>query len=94
MRRNATRDLVDAQTFPTTSEQVLETHGDYVLELANGEERLRDVLSLFGEETYETARDLEDALRCGVGHQAVGRRYYSDRDAFTIAEDGPEQVSF
>jgi hypothetical protein len=94
MRRKVTRELVEAQTYPTTSEQVLEAHGDYVLELANGEQRLREVLSVFGEETYESPQDFEDALRCGVGHQAVGRRYYSDRDAFTLAEDGPEQVSF
>jgi hypothetical protein len=94
MRRDATRDLIDAQTYPTSREDVVETHGDHTIELKNGEEQLSDVLGRFGPETYETPQDLWDAIYCGVSHEAIGRRYYSDRDAYALGEDGPDQVSF
>jgi hypothetical protein len=94
MRRDATETLIQAQTYPTTSDEVAASHGDHELRLADGTERLGDVLARLGEETYETPADLRNALRCGVSHEAVGRRYYSDRDAYTVAEDGIDQVSF
>jgi hypothetical protein len=94
MRDNATRDLVEAQTYPTTSATVIETHGDHTLSLQNGSEQLGDVLSRLGDETYETPQDLWDALYTGVGHEAIGRRYYSDRDAYAPGENGPQQLSF
>jgi hypothetical protein len=94
MRRTATRDLIEAQTYPTTTEEVVETHGDYTIELANGEEVLGDVLGRIEGETYETPQELRTALYCGVGHEAIGRRFYSDRDAYALGEDGPDQVSF
>jgi len=45
-------------------------------------------------DTYTFASYDQSALFCRLGSEAIGRRYYSDRDAYTTGEDGPQQVSF
>jgi len=94
MRLNHTGDLIDAHEFPATTEELIEAYGDRTIELPNGTARLGDVLARAGSETYATANDAQSALFCGLGHEAIGRRYYSDRDAYAMGENGPEQVSF
>ncbi|MFB6160984.1 MAG: DUF2795 domain-containing protein [Haloferacaceae archaeon] len=94
MQLNGTRDLVRSIEYPTTRTRLVADHGDHVIELQGGEETLGAVLERIGRETYEGPDDVFDALYTGVGHQAVGRRFYSDRDAFTPGEHGHEQVSF
>lgn len=94
MRLNRTDDLIDAHEFPATTEELIEAYGDETIEHPNGSERLGDVFARAGHETYTCADDARHALLCGVSHEAVGRRYYSDRDVFTLGEDGPQQVSF
>ena len=94
MRLNRTGDLIDAHEFPATTEELTEAYGDRTIELPNGTARLGDVLERAGAETFTNAVDAHSAILCGVGHEAIGRRYYSDRDAYAMGEDGPEQVSF
>ncbi|MFB6092039.1 MAG: DUF2795 domain-containing protein [Haloquadratum sp.] len=94
MRLSHTGDLMDAHEFPATTEDLIEAYGDETIELPNGTERLGDVLARAGSETYKSADDAHSALLCGLGHEAIGRRYYSDRDAYAMGEDGPQQVSF
>jgi hypothetical protein len=94
MRLNRTGELIDAHEFPATTEELIEAYGDQVIELPNGSARLGDVLARAGSETYTDSKDARSALHCGLGHEAIGRRYYSDRDAYTTGEDGPQQVSF
>jgi hypothetical protein len=94
MRCEATDALVEGTSYPVTTTELLSRHGDHVIRLANGTERMADVLSRLGEETYEFPGDLRDAIRTGVGHEAIGRRYYSDRDAYAPGESGPDQLSF
>jgi hypothetical protein len=94
MRLNGTGDLIDAHEFPATTEELIEAYGDQTIELPNGSEDLADVLARAGSETYTCADDARHAMLCGVGHEAIGRRYYSDRDAYATGESGPEQVSF
>lgn len=94
MHLNATGDLIDEYEYPATSEELIEAHGDREIELQNGSETLGTVLERLGSETYEGPQDVRDALFTGVSHRAIGRRFYSDRDAFAVGEYGPEQVSF
>jgi hypothetical protein len=94
MRCESTDDLVDDLSYPVTTTELLAAHGDHVIRLADGTERMTDVLSRLGEETYEAPSDLRDAILTGVGHEAIGRRYYSDRDAYALGESGRDQVSF
>ncbi|WP_311170345.1 DUF5789 family protein [Halobellus ordinarius] len=94
MRLKQTGDLIDAHEFPATTEELIEAYGDQTIELPNGTARLGTVLSRAGAETYTDAEDARSALLCGLGHEAIGRRYYSDRDAYATGEEGPQQVSF
>ncbi|ADQ65741.1 DUF2795 domain-containing protein [Halogeometricum borinquense] len=94
MRLNRTDELINAHEFPATTEELIEAYGDQTIEHPNGSEQLGDVFARAGFETYTCADDARNALLCGLGHEAIGRRYYSDRDVSTFGEDGPQQVSF
>lgn len=94
MRFNGTGDLIDGHSYPATSDELIAAYGDSEIELQNGSETLGAVLGRLGPETYQGPQDVRDALYTGVGHEAIGRRYYSDRDAYALGESGPEQVSF
>lgn len=94
MRLNRTETLLTGMEYPTTTDEVIESHGEERLELANGSEMLGDVLARIGDETYQSPGEVQDAIFTGVGHQAVGRRFYSDRDPSTLGEYGPTQQSF
>lgn len=91
---NGLDDRIGAHTYPATTEEVIEEHGDIELELPNGDERLGDVLGRLGTETFETAEDLRLAALSAVSSNAVGRKGYSDRDPSCLGEDGHDQVSF
>jgi hypothetical protein len=94
MQLNGTGDLIRSIEYPTTRSRLVDDHGDHVIELQCGDETLGEVLARIDRETYESPEDVIDVVRTGVGHQAVGRRFYSDRDAFTPGERGHDQVSF
>ncbi|ERG95657.1 hypothetical protein [Haloquadratum walsbyi] len=94
MRLNHTNELIDGHKFPATTEDLVEAYGEETIELPNGTAKLGEVLTRAGSETYTCPSDAQSALLCGLGHEAVGRRYYSDRDAYATGEDGPQQVSF
>ncbi|CAJ53537.2 DUF5789 family protein [Haloquadratum walsbyi] len=94
MRLNHADDLINRHEFPATTEDIVEAHGEETIELPNGTTQLGEVLTRAGSETYTCASDVQSALFCGLGSEAIGRRYYSDRDAYTTGEDGPQQVSF
>jgi hypothetical protein len=94
MRLNGTGDLIRSLEYPMTSAELIETHGDATIELQRGDETLGEVLERIGTETYDAPDEVVDALYNGVSHQAIGRRFYSDRDAFTPGEQGHDPVSF
>ncbi|WP_101295083.1 DUF5789 family protein [Halegenticoccus soli] len=94
MRLNRTGDAFDGHEFPATSEELVEEYGDQLIELQNGEETFREVLERLGAQTYEGPDDVRNALLTGVSHKAIGRRFYSDRDAPALGENGPDPVSF
>ncbi|CAI48451.2 uncharacterized protein NP_0720A [Natronomonas pharaonis DSM 2160] len=85
---------IDAHSYPATTEELVEEYGDLELELPNGEETFGDALGRLGETTFEDAEDARLAAYSAVSSNAIGRQNYSDRDAPSIGENGPEQVSF
>jgi len=87
-------DRMGAQSYPVTTEEVIEEYGDLELELPNGDEQLGDVLGRLGSETFESAEDVRIAAISALSSNAIGRENYSDRDPIAIGEDGHEQVSF
>ncbi len=92
----AADDRIDGHTFPATAAELIDEYGDAELEFPNGEdnETLGDVLARLGETTFETAEEARLGIYSAVSKDAIGRQNYSDRDAPSIGEDGPESVSF
>jgi hypothetical protein len=87
-------DRIDAHTYPATATELIEEYGELELEVPNGEETFGEALERLGETTFEDADDARLAAYSAVSKNAIGRENYSDRDAPSIGENGPEQVSF
>ncbi|MFB6156228.1 MAG: DUF2795 domain-containing protein [Haloferacaceae archaeon] len=94
MRLNGTGDLIRSLEYPTTRDELVDEHGDSTIELQRGDETLGEVLGRIDQETYEDEADIVAVIRSGVSHRAIGRRHYSDRDAFAPGESGHDPVSF
>lgn len=85
---------IDAHSYPASTEELIDEYGDLELEFPNGGETFGDALGRLGETTFEDAEDARLAAYSAVSRDAIGRANYSDRDAPSIGEEGPDQVSF
>lgn len=85
---------LDSHEYPATSEELIAEYGDTELELQNGTETLGDALGRICETTFEDSEDACLAVYSALSKDAIGRANYSDRDAPSIGESGPEPVSF
>lgn len=95
MRQLATvNERIDTHTFPASAAELIAEYGEIDLELQNGTETFGDALGRLGDVTFEDAEDARLATYSAVSKNAVGRPNYSDRDAPSIGETGPEPVSF
>lgn len=95
MRLNRTVEAIETHEYPATSTELIEAYGGEIIELTDETETFEQVLGRLGETTYDDAEDVREALFSVVGADAVGRRYYSDRDPGTPGKSyGAEQVSF
>lgn len=72
-------DVLDPETMPITTDELVEEYGDRTVEYPRGEESLASILETSGEDRYDTVDELELAILNGVGRDAVGRPRYSDR---------------
>lgn len=84
----------DAHSYPATTEELVDAYGGLELDLPNGTETLGEALRRTGTETFETAEAAKLAARCGISEKGIGRKFYSDRDAPTVGEEGPDELSF
>ena len=84
----------EAHSYPATAQEIVEEHGDTVLDLPNGSETVEEALEPLGSTTFEDAESARLALYSSVSSKAIGRKFYSDRDPTAVAENGPDQVSF
>jgi hypothetical protein len=82
-------DLQDAD-YPMDADQLMEQFGDYEIGLSDGEESFREVMVTGGDETFESADEVEQAILNRVSADAVGREGYSDRGAGTEGENTDE----
>lgn len=80
-------DELDAHDYPVTSDELVEEYGDYELDYPGGSERFRDVLGPQGDQTFEDAEEVRQAVYNMVGTEAVGRPRYSDRGDSTTGDD-------
>lgn len=84
----------DAHEFPATTEELIEEYGEVELGVPNGTETLGDALGRLEGETYTDAEEVKLAARSAVSEKGIGRKGYSDRDAPSVGENGPDEVSF
>jgi hypothetical protein len=85
---------LETHSYPATTRELIEEHGDLELTLPNGTETLGTALSRLDNETFDDAESARLATYSAVSDKAIGRKYYSDRDPVAPGEDGPEPVSF
>lgn len=94
MRLNDFMQTANGYDYPMTSTEIASRDGAETIEYANGSENLGDVLERSQVETFECADDVCLTVYSVASKEAVGRRFYSDRDPTAPGEDGPAQVSF
>ena len=82
-----------AHSYPTTTAELIEAHGETELELPNGAVTLETVLSRLPNEELETEEDARFTTYSMLGEEAIGRKGYSDRDPSCIGEEGHERLS-
>lgn len=93
MKFHGTGDMIDALDFPTTTDEIIAEHGDHELELQRGTEQVGEVLDRLATEEFDTPEEVRLSVRSAVGHKAIGRRFYSDRDPTALGESGPTPLS-
>jgi len=94
MRQLASDDRIDDLDYPLTTQELCEAAGEVELGIPNCSETLGEAVEALGEQDFHSPADVELAAMNGVGADAVGRRYYSDRDPPGFEDAGYEQVSF
>ena len=83
MRLNGVDDRIERHQFPTTSEELIAAHGNATVELADGSERLGDVLERFGAHTFHAPEEVFATLRAGLCHRGVAPPFYPSRPPTT-----------
>ena len=92
MRLTEALGLLDTQTYPTTTRELLAAHGGRRIDLPNGAETLGEVLSRSGDEAFADAEEARLSLYGGLCEDAIGRKGYTDRDPPAFGEVEP--ISF
>jgi len=93
MKFNDTGEMIDALEFPITTDEIIADHGEHELELQRGTEQVGEVLERLGTEEFDSPEAVRLSVRSAVGHKAIGRRFYSDRDPTALGESGPTPLS-
>jgi len=93
MKFNGTGEMIEALEYPTTTDEIIANHGHHELELQRGTEQVGEILERLGSEQFDTPEDVRLSVRSAVGHKAIGRRFYSDRDPTALGESGPTPLS-
>lgn len=84
---------LDPESYPLTTAELLDAHGDCEIEHANGAVTLRSILDPQDAETYDSATEVRQSVLNLVGDEAIGRKFYSDRET-NDTELGYEEQSF
>ncbi|WP_136689887.1 DUF5789 family protein [Halorhabdus amylolytica] len=86
-------DRLGTHRYPTTTDDLLAAHGDVEIEYSNSSETLAEIFGRLDRETYETHEEATAALYSAVSSDAIGRKFYSDRDPFSPGADFRTQRS-
>lgn len=80
MLLNGTAERIENETYPLTTEDLIEKFGSHEIEHQNGSQTLAEVLDDVESETFDCPNDALFAIYAAVSGDAVGRRGYCDRD--------------
>lgn len=86
--------LFEDENYPATTRDLIDRYGEQTIELAGGSQTVGEVLSVAGDETFESAEEARYAIYAGLGSEAIGRVGYTDRDPDPPGTDGRVPVSF
>lgn len=82
-------DDLHSHDYPATRREIVDEYGDRELDVADGSQRLEEVLvgrREGDEETYGNAGEVQQAVLNMIGEEAVGRADYSDRGGDSMDE--------
>ena len=54
---------LETQNYPTTTEELIETYGDYEVETQNGWKSIEEVLAPIDDEPYDSPEDIRDRIQ-------------------------------
>lgn len=90
---NDVDDRLGAHSYPATTGELIDAHGDMEIDLPNGTETLGEVFGRLDSSTFETPEEARLMAYSAVGDAAIGRKFYSDRDPTLLSEEGHDRVS-
>lgn len=67
--------------YPCSGQVVIEAVGDVTLQLADGTQRLGELIERSNEDSFETVDDLASEVRTLLPQRAVGEPYQSEGDS-------------
>lgn len=80
MRLNDLDGVIDDMDYPTTSKEIIDSHGGRELALANGSETVQQVFDRCGSESFTSPDEARMTLYSSLSEGAIGRKGYTDRD--------------
>ena len=81
--------------YPIVVEELIERHGDAILEMEGGSQTLEEILEPVSEEEFTDLQEARHTIVGFVDREAVGRPRYSDRDPPGMGEEAEsEEKSF
>ena len=80
-------DELDAVAYPVTLDELLADHGDAELVMGDETTTLRAVLEPLGDDEYESADEVRQAVFNMADRDAVGRQRYTDRGESSPGEE-------
>ena len=83
-------DRLESASYPLTLDELLAEYGDAELVMGDETTTLREVLGPLGDDEYESAEEVRQAVFNMADREAVGRQRYTDRGEATGsgADDG------
>lgn len=94
MRTNELLRQFDDLTYPISIDRVVTEFGDPQIQHPVGRERLSAVFDRIEVSELESPADSKLVVLSSLSADAVGRRYYSDRDPAHLGDARPDQVTF
>ena len=94
MRLNETLRRLDAVEYPLSVDNLVLALEDPTIELASGSQQLSAVFRTVNIDIVADPDEAKLMLLSGLASEAIGRKYYSDRDPPTAMERNVEPLTF